>query len=320
MLSKGRKDEKVTVTVPFELSQMSLSSSFWDSSESASLPFPWFPISQAMVHCDGKWELHEERRVRYSSPAFSLWVRVHGWWQYTVISSSELRYATAPCQLHAVAKDVFQDLPGRSCLLTCLMSGRFEELLDRLLLEWRAARQASAGENVFLAWWARKTLCTPRRKNCGYLYDADKDLDVLAIFFVVRAGPEGCGWLSAACLRTKPKVNRLAISTVSLLDYSAVCSTIAGWKSSPRSCLRQKKNWLATQWSELSNFMDDRCVQETTKKRNYRIRRGGGGMGRAGVWVCQVYVTRITRKVFEILNFVFGNLSFVFRSRYSILY
>ena len=26
-----------------------------------------FPISQAMVHCDGKWELHEERRVRYNS-------------------------------------------------------------------------------------------------------------------------------------------------------------------------------------------------------------------------------------------------------------
>ena len=36
---------------------------------------------------------------------------------------------------------------------------------------------------------AWKTLCTPRRKDCGYLYDADKDLDVLAIFFVVRAGP-----------------------------------------------------------------------------------------------------------------------------------
>ena len=28
-----------------------------------------FPISQAMVHCDGKWELHEERRVRYNSPS-----------------------------------------------------------------------------------------------------------------------------------------------------------------------------------------------------------------------------------------------------------
>ena len=96
----------------------------------------------------------------------------------------------------------FLYLPGRWCLLTCVMSGRFQELLDRLLLEWRAARQA--GENVFLAWRARKTLCTPRRKDCGCLYDADKDLDVLAIFFVVvRAGPEGCGWLSAACLRTK---------------------------------------------------------------------------------------------------------------------
>ena len=28
-----------------------------------------FPISQAMVHCDGKWELHEERRARYNSPS-----------------------------------------------------------------------------------------------------------------------------------------------------------------------------------------------------------------------------------------------------------
>ena len=33
--------------------------------------------------------------------------------------------------------------------------------------------------------------------------------------------------------------------------------------------------------------------------------------------MCQVNVTRITRKVFEILNFVFGILSFVFRSPYS---
>ena len=28
-----------------------------------------FPISQAMVHCDGKWELYEERRARYNSPS-----------------------------------------------------------------------------------------------------------------------------------------------------------------------------------------------------------------------------------------------------------
>ena len=32
-----------------------------------------FPISQAMVHCDGKGELHEERRVRYNSPSLPLW-------------------------------------------------------------------------------------------------------------------------------------------------------------------------------------------------------------------------------------------------------
>ena len=52
------------------------------------------------------------------------------------------------------------------------------------------------------------------------------------------------------------------------------------------------------------------------KKRNYRIRGGGDGAG-GRVRVCQVNVTRITRKVFKILNFVFGNLSFVFRSPYS---
>ena len=45
------------------------------------------------------------------------------------------------------------------------------------------------------------------------------------------------------------------------------------------------------------------------KKRNYRIRRGLGGGG-GGVRVCQVNVTRITRKVLDNLNFVFGNLSF----------
>ena len=138
-------------------------------------------------------------------------------------------------------------------------------------------------------------------------------------FLVVRAGPEGCGWLSATCLRTKPKVNRLALSTVSLLDYSTVCSTITGWKSSPGSCLCQTKNWLATQRLELSSFMDDRCVQETTrKKKELMYSKGGGGSGGGGrVRMCQVNVTRITRKVFEILNFVFGNLSFVFRPPYS---
>ena len=194
------------------------------------------------------------------------------------------------------------------------MSGRFQVLLDRLLLEWRAARQA--GENVFLAWRARKTLGTPRRKDCGYLYDADKDLDVLAIFFVVRAGPEGCGWLSAACLRTKPKVNRLAISTVSLLDCSTVCSTIAGWKSSPRSCLRQEKNWLATQRSDLSSLWKIDVFKKLQKKKKgaTAFERGGGDGSGGRVRVCQVNVTRITRKVFEILNFVFGNLSFVFWS------
>ena len=51
------------------------------------------------------------------------------------------------------------------------------------------------------------------------------------------------------------------------------------------------------------------------QKKGTTVFEGGGGGGR--VRVCQVNVTRITRQVFEILNFVFGNLSFVFRSPYS---
>ena len=35
--------------------------------------------------------------------------------------------------------------------------------------------------------------------------------------------------------------------------------------------------------------MDDRCVQETTKKKGTTVFEGGGGMGRAGrVRMCQV--------------------------------
>ena len=44
-----------------------------------------FPISQAMVHCDGKWELHEERRVRYNSPSLPSLVEgfrtIQGTWE-----------------------------------------------------------------------------------------------------------------------------------------------------------------------------------------------------------------------------------------------
>ena len=54
------------------------------------------------------------------------------------------------------------------------------------------------------------------------------------------------------------------------------------------------------------------------KKKKLPCSKGGGGGGAGGrVRMCQVDATRITRKVFEILNFVFGNLSFVFRSPYS---
>ena len=45
---------------------------------------------------------------------------------------------------------------------------------------------------------------------------------------------------------------------------------------------------MATQRSELSSFMDDRCVQETTKKKKGTtvFQGGGGGGGRAGVREC----------------------------------
>ena len=50
------------------------------------------------------------------------------------------------------------------------------------------------------------------------------------------------------------------------------------------SILSSPEKGLATQRSELSSFMDDRCVQETTtKKQRGTIEGGGGGMGRAGV-------------------------------------
>ena len=49
------------------------------------------------------------------------------------------------------------------------------------------------------------------------------------------------------------------------------------------------------------------------KKKELPYSKGAGGRVR----VCQVNVTRITRMVFEILNFVLGNLSFVFLSPHS---
>ena len=71
-----------------------------------------------------------------------------------------------------------------------------------------------------------------RLSACGRL-GRRKGLDVLAIFFVVRWA--GRAWLTFRHrLRTKPKLNRLAISTVSSLDHSTVCSTISGWKSNHR--------------------------------------------------------------------------------------
>ena len=85
-------------------------------------------------------------------------------------------------------------------------------------------------------------------------------------------------------------------------------STIARWKLSPRSCLRQEKNdWQVNGRSWAVLWMID--VFKKLQKKELPYSKGGGG---GGARVCQVNVTRITRKVFEILNFVFGNLSFFF--------
>ena len=191
------------------------------------------------------------------------------------------------CQLHVLANDVFQDLPGRWCLLTCVMSGRFQELLDRLLLEWHAARQA--GENVFLAWWARKTLCTPRRKDCGYLYDVDEDLDVLAIFFRCSRWA-GRVWLTFRQLlthKTESEQTHHFYGLFARLQHylfddrrMKIESSIL---SSPGKELTGNSTVGAEQFYGWS--MCSRNYQK--KKRNYRIRRGGGGgMGRAGMWEC----------------------------------
>ena len=216
-------------------------------------------------------------------------------------------------QLHVPANDVFQDLPGPWFLLTCVMSGRFQEFLDRLLLEWRAARQA--GENVFLAWRARKTLCTTRRKIVG-IFTIQRRISTSSRFFSLFA-------LGRKVVADSPPLayarNRKWTDSPFL---RSLCSTTAlfVWRSQDENrvldlVFARKR----TDWQLNSRSWADRCVQETTKKkRNYRIRRGGGGGWGCGcVRVCQVNATRITRKVFEILNFVFGNLSFVFRSPYS---
>ena len=211
-----------------ELSQMSLSSSSWDSSESrvkftvaASLPLPAACL----------------RKGRFPRPAWP--------------------------QMIADMRDVWQ----------------IQQLLDRLLVEWRASKQA--GENDFLAWRARKTLCTPRRKDCGYLYDADKDLDVLAIFF--RCSPWARrAWLTFRRLLTHETESEQTRHFYGLFARLQHCSTIAGWKSSPRSCLRQEKKLTGKSTVGAEQFygwsMCSRNYQKK-KRRNYRIRKGGGGWG-----------------------------------------
>ena len=71
----------------------------------------------------------------------------------------------------------------------------------------------------------------------------------------------------------------------SLLDYSTVCSTIEDEnRVLDLVFARKRTDWQLMQRSELSSFMDDRCVQETTKKKkgSVPIRRGGGGGDAAG--------------------------------------
>ena len=46
------------------------------------------------------------------------------------------------------------------------------------------------------------------------------------------------------------------------------------------------------------------CSRNYQKKKELRSSKGGGGGAGGRVRVCQVNVTRITRKAFEIMNFV----------------
>ena len=210
---------------------------------------------------------------RKSGCRYPLPVRFHDAW--AIISQ---------CAVHALANDVFQDLPGRWCLLICVMSGRFEELLDRLLLEWRAARQA--GENVFLAWRARKTLCTPRRKDCGYLYDADKDLDVLAIFSLFVLGRKGVADFPPLAYARNRKWTHSPF-------LRSLCSTTALFVRRQQdenrvldlAFARKRTDWQLNGRSIAVLWMIDLFNKTTKKKkRNYRIWRGRGGGGR-NLWL-----------------------------------
>ena len=220
-------------------------------------------------------------------------------------------------QLHAPQMTCSRTcIPGHWCLSTCVISGKFQELLDRLLLEWRAARQV--GETVFLAWRARKTLCTPCRKECGYLCDANKDLDVIVIFSLFALGRKGVAdFPPLAYARNRkwtdsPFLRSLCLTTALFVrrsqDENRVLDLVFA---------RRRTDWQLDGRSWAVLWMIDVFKKLQKKKRNYRIRKGGGDGAGARVRVCQVNVTRIMREVFKILNFVFGNLSFVFRSPYS---
>ena len=225
-----------------ELSQMSLSSSSWDSSES---------------------------RVKSTVAEWRLLFH---------------------CQLHVLANDVFQDLPGRWCLLTCVMSGRFQELLNRLLLEWRAARQA--GENVFLAWWARKTLCSPRRKDCGYLYDADKDLNVLAIFSLFALGRKGVAdFPLLAYAQTESEQTRHFYGLFARLQHCLFDDGRMKIESSILSSPGKELTGYSTVAAE-QFYGWSMCSRNYKKKKGTTVFEGGGGMGRACVWECAKLTSR----------------------------
>ena len=62
---------------------------------------------------DGACAVYKKKKKKR---ALKCWVRVHGWWQYTVISSSELRYAIAASDSRAPCTCIYVIM---NCRSTC---------------------------------------------------------------------------------------------------------------------------------------------------------------------------------------------------------
>ena len=182
------------------------------------------------------------------------------------------------CAVHALANDVFQDLPGRWCLLLCVMSGRFEELLDRLLLEWRAARQA--GENVFLAWRARfflslsahlaERLWVSLRCRQG----SRRPRDFFSLFALGRKGvadfpplayPRNRKWTHSPFLRSLCSTTALFVRRQQ--DENRVLDL---------AFARKRTDWQLNGRSIAVLWMID-LFNKTTKKKGTTVFEGGGG-------------------------------------------